>query len=118
MTEVQPTKEELINKFAQVQQITIKEAQETIGAETPQEILQNIKKFTQNKIKSHMNRAQRRAAARKKGKKGKSKRGGIADVAKAVTKINYIDLIQRLRELNKKREEEENENTKKSDLPV
>ena len=106
MTEIQPTREDLIKKFAQVQQITEKEAQESIGAETPEEILQNIKKFTQNKIKSHMNRAQRRAAARKKGKK---KKGNIKDVAEAVTKINYIDLIQKLRALNKKREEEENE---------
>lgn len=116
MTE-QITTQQLIKRFAQVQQISIEEAQQTIGAETPQEILQNIKKFTQNKIKStmHMNRAQRRAAAKKKGKKKKNAVNAITETA---TKINYIDLIQKLRALNKKREEEENENSKKSDLSV
>ena len=111
MTENQPTRDGLIQRFAQVQQISTEEAEKMIGAETPQEILQNIKKFTQNKIKSsmgHMNRAQRRAAARKKGKKGKQ---AVDAVTETAIKINYIDLIQKLRALNKKREEEENEGT-------
>ncbi len=46
-----------------------------------------------------MNRAQRRALAKKMGKKGREQLGAIGNTAQ---KLNYIDLIQKLRELNKK----------------
>lgn len=49
-----------------------------------------------------MNRAQRRALAKKMGKKGRKQLGTIGETAK---KLDYIDLIQKLRELNKKKEE-------------
>mgnify|MGYP003571632914 CR=1 FL=1 len=51
-----------------------------------------------------MNRAQRRAMAKRMGKKGREQMGTISETAK---KLNYIELIQRLREIN---EEKENEN--------
>ena len=46
-----------------------------------------------------MNRAQRRALAKKMGKKGREQLGAISNTAQ---KLNYIYLIQKLRELNKK----------------
>lgn len=51
-----------------------------------------------------MNRAQRRAMAKRMGRKGREQMGTISETAK---KLNYIELIQRLREMN---EEKENEN--------
>ena len=60
-----------------------------------------------------MNRAQRRALAKKQGKKTLSKTA-TDTIAEITKKINYIDLIQKIQALNKKREEEgetyENEN--------
>ena len=53
----------------------------------------------------HLNRAQRRALAKKAGKKGREQLGTIGETAR---KLNYISLIQKLRELNEKKENEEN----------
>ena len=49
-----------------------------------------------------LNRAQRRALAKKAGKRGRAQLDAIGETAK---KLDYIDLIQKLRELNKKKEE-------------
>ena len=109
------TVEELIKRFAEIQKISIEEAKEQIGADTMEETLKNIEDFTINKINGgpKLNRAQRRALAKKAGKKGKQTAEAVSDTAK---KLNYIDLIQRLRELNEKREKEENvENATKTD---
>ena len=109
------TNEELIERFAKIQNISIDEAKEQIGGETPEETLKNIEDFTINKINGgpKLNRAQRRALAKKAGKKGKQTAEAVSDTAK---KLNYIDLIQRLRELNEKKEKEENvENATKTD---
>lgn len=54
-----------------------------------------------------MNRAQRRAMAKRMGKKGREQIGTISETAK---KLNYIELIQRLREMNKEKEINDNEN--------
>lgn len=69
---------------------------------------QTIEEVTMEVAKSaspqrHMNRAQRRAAAKRAGKKGRKQ---IDVVSETATKINYINLIQSLRELNKKKEGE------------
>lgn len=54
-----------------------------------------------------MNRAQRRAMAKRMGKKGREQIGTISETAK---KLNYIELIQPLREMNKEKEINDNEN--------
>ena len=100
------TVEELIKRFAEIQKISIEEATQQIGGETEDEVLDNIKNFTINKINtnSKLNRAQRRALAKKAGKKAKNSAEAVSDTAK---KLNYIQLIQKLRELNAKKENED-----------
>lgn len=51
-----------------------------------------------------LNRAQRRAAAKKMGKTGRGYMDTISETAK---KLTYINLIQKLREMNKENENEE-----------
>lgn len=108
-----PTKEELIKRYATIQQITEQEANEQIGAETIEEVLKNIQEKTIEKINSTrvpMNRAQRRALKKKVGSKKYAEMiTNSGDVVTAVSetaqKLNYIDLIQKLRKLNKEKEE-------------
>ena len=101
-----PTIKDLIERFAAIQKISIEEATQLIGGETEDEVLDKIKDFTINKINtnSKLNRAQRRALAKKAGKKGKNAAETVSDMAK---KLNYIELIQKLRELNEKKENED-----------
>ena len=109
MTE-QITTDQLLERFAQIQNISVKDAQKLVGANTVEGILNNITQFTKAKIQTEnrpMNRKQRRALAKKLGKKGRSKAEIVADAAE---KLNYIDLIQKLRALNEKQEKEINEN--------
>lgn len=104
------TPQELIKRFADIQGISEEEAANFVGAETTEEILNKITEFTTKKIKANtvpLNRAQRRALAKKVGKKNRQDINTIADTAE---KLNYIDLIQRLRALNEKREKENEEN--------
>ena len=108
MTEVNelPSREDLIKRFAEVQQLTPEDAEKLIGADTTEEILKNISAFTVAKINSQYkprNRAERRKQAKKQGKNNVSRVETVADTAQ---KLNYIDLIQRLRALNEKREKE------------
>lgn len=105
------TPQELIKRFADIQGISEEEATGLVGAETTEEILNKITEFTTKKIKANtvpLNRAQRRALAKKVGKKNRQDINTIADTAE---KLNYIDLIQKLRKLNEKREREENGET-------
>lgn len=104
---------ELIERFAQIQNISIEEATEKIGATTAEDVLKNIQDFTIEKINSTrvpMNRAQRRALKKKVGaKKYAEMVAESGDVTTAISqtaqKLNYIDLIQKLRKLNKEKEE-------------
>ena len=52
-----------------------------------------------------LNRAQRRALAKKAGKKGRAQLDTIGETAK---KLDYIDLIQKLRKMNEEKEKENN----------
>lgn len=110
MTQIKPTKEQLLKRFAEIQKISEQEAEKLIGGDTADQISKKITEFTKEKIYSQMpkmNRKQRRAAKKKAGK-GRKK---VIDAAtQTIKKINYIELIEKLKELNKKREEEENEN--------
>ena len=107
------TKEELIERYAKIQQISIEEAEEQVGAPTEEEILKKIEQKTIEKINSTrvpMNRAQRRALKKKVGaKKYAEMVAESGDVTTAISqtaqKLNYIDLIQKLRKLNKEKEE-------------
>lgn len=112
------TKEELIERYAKIQQISIEQAREEVGAPTEEEILKKIQDKTIEKINSTrvpMNRAQRRALRKKVGAKKYAEMvnesgdvvGAVSETAK---KLNYIDLIQKLRKLNEEKEKEIEEN--------
>lgn len=106
------TKEELIERYAKIQQISIEEAEEQVGAPTEEEILKKIEQKTIEKINSTrvpMNRAQRRALKKKVGAKKYAEmvaEGGdvVSAVSETAKKLNYIDLIQKLRKLNEENE--------------
>lgn len=105
--------EELIERYAKIQNISIEQAREEVGAPTEEEILKKIENKTIEKINSTrvpMNRAQRRALKKKVGaKKYAEMVAESGDVTTAISqtaqKLNYIDLIQKLRKLNKEKEE-------------
>ena len=68
MSEINLTKEQLLKRFAEAQGISEEEAVNLIGGETADDVMTNIKKFTQEKIRESMppmNRAQRRAWQKK-----------------------------------------------------
>ena len=109
---------ELIERYAQIQNISIEQAKEEVGAPTEEEILKKIQDKTIEKINSTrvpMNRAQRRALRKKVGAKKYAEMvaesgdvvGAVSETAK---KLNYIDLIQKLRKLNEEKEKEIEEN--------
>lgn len=106
--------DELIERYAQIQNISIEQAKEEVGAPTEEEILKKIQDKTIEKINSTrvpMNRAQRRALRKKVGAKKYAEMvnesgdvvGAVSETAK---KLNYIDLIQKLRKLNEEKEKE------------
>jgi len=107
-----PTKDELIERYALVQNISKAEAETQVNAETVEDVLKNIEEKTLEKIRSTqvpMNRAQRRALRKKVGAKKYSEMvADSGDVVSAVSetakKLNYIDLIQKLRKLNEEKE--------------
>ena len=105
--------EELLKRFASVNNLTEDEAKEKVGAETSEEILDNIAKYTREKIEAQvptMNRKQRRAWFKKFGKKNQQIEEQTQAIADTTEKLNYIDLIQKLRTLNEKIEKENEEN--------
>lgn len=105
----EPTLKELLERFAAVANISVAEAEQLVGAATNEEVLENIKEYNKKKIYEQMpklNRAQRRALAKKTKNKSLSAASAITDTAE---KLNYIDLIQKLRELNAKKEKENEE---------
>lgn len=108
------TVDELIARFAEIQNITKEEAREQVGADTSEEVLKKIQEKTIEKINSTrvpMNRAQRRALKKKVGAKKYAEMVATSgDVTTAVSetamKLNYIDLIQKLRKLNEEKGEQ------------
>ena len=107
------TVDELIERYAKIQNISIEQAKEEIGAPTEEKILKRIQDKTIEKINSTrvpMNRAQRRALKKKVGAKKYAEMvaesGDVTGViSETAAKLNYIDLIQKLRKLNKEKEE-------------
>ncbi len=113
--DIKLTRQELIERFAEIQQISVEEAEKQVGAPTEEEILKKISDKTIEKINSTrvpMNRAQRRALKKKVGAKkyaemvaeGNDVVGAVSETAK---KLNYIDLIQKMRKLNAEKENED-----------
>lgn len=108
------TVDELIERYAKIQNISIEQAKEEIGAPTEEEILKKIQDKTIEKINSTrvpMNRAQRRALKKKVGAKKYAEMvaesGDVTGIiSETAAKLNYIDLIQKLRKLNKEKEED------------
>ena len=113
--DVKLTRQELIERFAEIQQISVEEAEQQVGAPTEEEILKKIEQKTIEKINSTrvpMNRTQRRALKKKVGaKKYAEMVNESGDVVTAVSetakKLNYIDLIQKLRKLNEEKGEQD-----------
>lgn len=76
--------------------------EELDSPETIEAVESMITSQIDNNLTPNMNRAQRRALAKKMGKRGRAQTDTISETAK---KLNYIELIQRLREMNEKNEE-------------
>lgn len=116
--DIKLTRQELIERFAEIQQISVEEAEQQVGAPTEEEILKKISDKTIEKINSTrvpMNRAQRRALKKKVGAKKYAEMVADGDVVETISdtakKLNYIDLIQKLRKLNEEKEQEEDGKT-------
>ena len=106
-----PTKKDLLERYAKIQEISIEQAEQDIGADTVEEILKNIEQKTLERIREKqppMNRAQRRALKKKMGAKKYAEFVGDGDattvISETAAKLNYIDLIQKLRKLNEENE--------------
>ena len=113
-----PSRDELVQRYAKIQNITIEQAEQEVGAPTDYEVLKNIEEKTLEKIRNTrvpMNRAQRRALKKKVGAKKYAEMVANGDVVEAVSetakKLNYKDLIQKLRKLNEEKENNNNGET-------
>ncbi len=110
--------DEIIQRYAEIQNITVEQAEQEVGAPTDYEVLKNIEEKTLEKIRKTqvpMNRAQRRALKKKVGAKKYAEMVANGDVVETISetakKLNYIDLIQKLRKLNEEKEKENGETT-------
>ena len=108
------SRDELVQRYAEIQNISIEEAEQEVGAPTDYEVLKNIEEKTIEKIRKTqvpMNRAQRRALKKKVGAKKYAEMVANGDVVETISdtakKLNYIDLIQKLRKLNEEKEKGE-----------
>lgn len=77
--------------------------EELDSPETLEAVETLINSQIENNSDIQLNRAQRRALAKKAGKRGRAQLDAIGETAK---KLDYIDLIQKLRQLNDKKEKE------------
>ena len=116
------TVDELVARFALIQNISKEEAREQVGANTPEEVLKKIQDKTIEKINSTrvpMNRAQRRALKKRVGAKRYAEMTENGEAIEAISetakKLNYIDLIQKLRKLNAEKEIENDGKTTTED---
>lgn len=110
------SRDELVQRYAEIQNITIEQAEQEVGAPTDYEVLKNIEEKMIEKIRKTqvpMNRAQRRALKKKVGSKKYAEMVANGDVVETISdtakKLNYIDLIQKLRKLNEEKEKEKGE---------
>ena len=110
--------DELVERYAQIQGISLEEAYNEVGAPTEEEILKKLEQKTLEQIRKQqppMNRAQRRALKKKVGSKKYAEMVENSDITSAISdtamKLNYIDLIQKLRKLNEEKQEENKNGT-------
>ena len=80
--------------------------EELDSPETLEAVETLINSQIENNSDIQLNRAQRRALAKKAGKRGRAQLEAIGETAK---KLDYIDLIQKLRKMNEEKEKENNE---------
>ena len=80
--------------------------EELDSPETLEAVETLINSQVENNSDIQLNRAQRRALAKKAGKRGRAQLEAIGETAK---KLDYIDLIQKLRKMNEEKEKENNE---------
>lgn len=110
--------DELVERYAQIQGMSLEEAYNEVGAPTEEEILKKLEQKTLEQIRKQqppMNRAQRRALKKKVGSKKYAEMVENSDITSAISdtamKLNYIDLIQKLRKLNEEKQEENKNGT-------
>ena len=105
----------LIERFAEVQQMSYEEAEKLLGTGTDEELTEKIQDIITKQIYEKnnfvLNRKQRRALAKKSGNKAlKYKNSDVLnEVSQTAQKLDYIDLIQKLRKLNEEKENEKND---------
>ena len=80
--------------------------EELDSPETLEAVETLINSQIENNSDIQLNRAQRRALAKKAGKRGRAQLEAIGETAK---KLDYIDLIQKLRKMNEEKEKGDNE---------
>lgn len=122
LDEIKLSRDDLIKRYAEIQNMSIEQAEQDVGAPTEEEILKNIENKTIEKINSTrmpMNRAQRRALKKKVGSKKYAEMVANGDVVETISdtakKLDYIDLIQKLRKLNEEKNKENgNDDDKKN----
>ena len=99
------TTKEIIQRFAEIQNISYEAANKLIGGDSEEEVLNNITNFTKQKMYSNLNRAQRRALQKQEKKQRKNKsQPSVEQITDIAQQLNYIDLIQKLRKLNEEKE--------------
>lgn len=106
-----PSQEQLIERFASINNLSLDEAHQVITGATEEEVLKQIEDYTLARINERMpklNRAQRRAL-NKKNKNNTNANDAINTIAETAKKINYIDLIQKIQALNKQKETQNDE---------
>ena len=79
--------------------------EELDSSETLEAVETLINSQVENNSDIQLNRAQRRALAKKAGKRGRAQLEAIGETAK---KLDYIDLIQKLRKMNEEKEKRNN----------
>lgn len=79
--------------------------EELDSPETLEAVETLINSQIENNSDIQLNRAQRRALAKKAGKRGRAQLEAIGETAQ---KLDYIDLIQKLRKMNEEKEKENN----------
>ncbi len=108
------TTQDILKRFAEVNQVSEEEATQLVGADTVEEMMAKINQLSTRKIRAQMppmNRKQKRALKKKMGK------NNFEVISDTATKLNMIHLIQELRKLNAEKEKEiaQNEGTTQDD---
>ena len=99
------SRDELVQRYAEIQNITIEQAEQEVGAPTDYEVLKNIEEKTIEKIRKTQ------VVGSKKYAEMVANGDVVETISETAKKLNYIDLIQKLRKLNEEKEKENGETT-------